>query len=226
VADAAHQLRTPVAGIRVLAQELEQELQALPPPAAGEQPWQPLLQQLLRSSERLSRLISQLLSLARSETALSVNAEQVPMDIVPLVRESAEPMVLQGLREGHSIALDAPAEPVVARAHPLWLGEVLTNLLDNARRYGGQHIVVRVRPLSGGGAEVQVEDDGEGVAPEQLERLFEPFWRGERADLRNDGGTGLGLAIAREIVERLGGQLEVNSRPAFSGIQFTVRLAA
>jgi two-component system, OmpR family, sensor histidine kinase TctE len=226
VADAAHQLRTPVAGIRVLAQELEQELRALPQPASGDLPWQPLLQQLLRSSERLSRLIGQLLSLARSETALSVNAEQVPMDVVPLVRESAEPMALQGLREGRSIALDAPAEPVVARAHPLWLGEVLTNLLDNARRYGGQHIVVRVRALAEGGAEVQVEDDGPGVAPDQLPRLFEPFWRGERADLRNDGGTGLGLAIAREIVERLGGRLEVCSRPAFPGIQFTVRLAA
>jgi two-component system sensor histidine kinase TctE len=222
VADAAHQLRTPVAGVRVLAQALEQELQALPGDRAA---WQPVLHQLLKSTERMSRLIGQLLSLARSETALSVDAEQASMDIVPLVRESAEPVVLQGLREGRSIALDAPERPVVARAHPLWLGEVLNNLLDNARRYGGQHIVLRVRPLEPGGAEVQVEDDGPGVEPEQLPRLFEPFWRGDRADLRNDGGTGLGLAIAREIVERLGGHLDVESRPRFAGIRFTIRLA-
>jgi two-component system sensor histidine kinase TctE len=228
VADAAHQLRTPVAGIRVLAQELEQELRGLESAqgagAAGG--WRPLLEQLGRSSDRLSRLIGQLLSLARSETALSMNAEQAPMDIVPLVRESAEPMVLQGLKEGRTISLDAPAEPVIARAHPLWLGEVLTNLLDNARRYGGEHVVLRVRPLDSGGAEVEVEDDGPGVPPEQLPRLFEPFWRGERADLRNDGGTGLGLAIAREIVERLGGRLEAASRPDFDGMRFTVHLAA
>jgi len=102
----------------------------------------------------------------------------------------------------------------------------VNNLLDNARRYGGEHIVLRVRPLAAGGAEVVVEDDGPGVPPEQIGRLFEPFWRGERADLRNDGGTGLGLAIAREIVERLGGRIDATSRPAFAGMRLTVRLSA
>ena len=71
-----------------------------------------------------------------------------------------------------------------------------------------------------------MEDDGPGVTPDQLPRLFEPFWRGDRADLRNDGGTGLGLAIAREIIERLGGRIDVASRPQFAGMQFTIRLAA
>ncbi len=221
VADAAHQLRTPVAGIRVLAQELERELAAVP---GGS--WRPLLGELSRTSERLSRLIGQLLSLARSETALAVNAEHRPQDILPLLREATEPLVLQGLREGRSIELDAPESPVVARAHPIWLGEVVVNLLDNARRYGGPHIQLRVRARPEGGAELLVEDDGEGVAPEQLPRLFEPFWRGERADLRNDGGTGLGLAIAREIVERLGGTLHARSRPDYPGMQFVVTLAA
>jgi len=221
VADAAHQLRTPVAGIRVLAQELERELAA-----AGEQGWRPLLTELNASSERLTRLIGQLLSLASSETALTMNAEHRPQDIVPLLREATEPLVLAGLRQGRSIELDAPREPVVARAHPVWLGEVVNNLLDNAQRYGGARITMRVRPLAGGGAEVTVEDDGPGVPEADLPRLFEPFWRGPRADLRNDGGTGLGLAIAREIVERLGGTLSAATRPAVAGMCFTVRLAA
>ncbi|TDM06469.1 MAG: hypothetical protein C4K60_18150 [Ideonella sp. MAG2] len=227
VADAAHQLRTPVAGIRVLSQALGQELAAALPPAGQNAPeWQALLVQLGHSTDHLSRLIGQLLSLARSETALSVDAEQETLDLVPLVRESAEPMVLRSLREGRSIVLDAPDGPVLARAHALWLGEVIVNLLDNALRYGGEHINVRICARPGGGGEIAVEDDGPGVTAEQLPRLFEPFWRGERADLRNDNGTGLGLAIAREIVTRLGGELLAVSRPEFQGMRFVVVLTA
>lgn len=222
VADAAHQLRTPVAGIRLLAQELEQELDA---EGAAGKPWRPLLTQLRGSSERLGRLIGQLLSLARSETALTMNAEHASQDIVPLLREATEPLVLKGLRQGRLVELEAPAEPVLARAHPVWLGEVVNNLIDNAQRYGGPHIVLRVLPCVGGGAEVMIDDDGAGVAPDLLPRLFEPFWRGERADLRNDDGTGLGLAIAREIVQRLGGTLEAVTRPQFDGMRFIVKLA-
>ncbi len=224
VADAAHQLRTPVAGIRVLAQELDRELRSTAMPADGAG-WQSLLSELHSSTERLARLIGQLLSLAGSETALTMDAEHRPQDIVPLLREATEPLVLQGLRRGRNIELDAPPEPVVARAHPIWLGEVVNNLLDNAQRYGGPNILLRVAALPGGGAEVSVEDDGAGVRPEELPRLFEPFWRGERADMRNDGGTGLGLAIAREIVQRLGGTLTAATRPEVSGMRFTVRLA-
>jgi two-component system, OmpR family, sensor histidine kinase TctE len=219
VADAAHQLRTPVAGIRVLAQELERELAA-----AGAQGWRPLLEELGHSTERLSRLLGQLLSLAKSETALTMNAEHRPQDIVPLVRTATEPLVLRALRQGRQIELDAPEAPVIARAHPVWLGEVLNNLLDNAQRYGGPRITMRVQGLPAGGAQVTVEDDGPGVPVDQMARLFEPFWRGDRADLRNDGGTGLGLAIAREIVERLGGTLEAATRPEVAGMRFTVRL--
>lgn len=226
VADAAHQLRTPVAGIRVLAQALEQELAASPGGTPGEAGWQPLLAQLARSTDRLSRLIGQLLSLARSETALAVDVEQQTLDIVPVLRESAEPAVLQGLRDGRCLELDAPDEPVLARAHPLWLGEVLVNLLDNAARYGGGHVVVKVRRAPAGGALITVEDDGPGVSPEQLGHLFEPFWRGARADLRNDGGTGLGLTIAREIVLRLGGEIRAESRPQFAGLRYTIQLPA
>lgn len=230
VADAAHQLRTPVAGIRVLAQELDRELAGaavgLGADGTGAAPgWRPLLGELHSSTERLSRLIGQLLSLAGSETALTMDAEHRPQDIVPLLREATEPLVLQILRQGHVIELDAPDTPVVARAHPIWLGEVVNNLLDNAQRYGGRHIELRVASLVEGGAEITVEDDGPGVSADELPRLFEPFWRGERADLRNDGGTGLGLAIAREIVARLGGTLTATTRPEVDGMRFTVRLA-
>jgi two-component system, OmpR family, sensor histidine kinase TctE len=185
-----------------------------------------LLAELDLSTQRMTRLITQLLSLAGSETALTIDAEHRAQDIVPLLREATEPLVLQGLRSGRVIELDAPEAPVVARSHPIWLGEVVNNLLDNAQRYGGRHIVLRVAGLPEGGAEVVVQDDGPGVRPDELPRLFEPFWRGERADVRADGGTGLGLAIAREIVTRLGGTLEAATRPQVDGMRFTVRLAA
>ncbi|HSW04527.1 sensor histidine kinase [Aquabacterium sp.] len=226
IADAAHQLRTPVAGMRVLLQDLQQELAAVTP-ADANRPWQPVLAQLLSSSDRMARLIGQLLSLARSETSLAVDAEHHTQDIVPVLREATEPLVLRALKAGRSITLEAPDAPVAARIHPLWFGEVLVNLLDNALRYGGEHISLRVQPADAQlPARVEVEDDGPGVAPEQLGRLFEPFWRGERADVRNDGGTGLGLAIAREIVERMGGTLEAATRPQVPGMRFTIRLAA
>ena len=225
VADAAHQLRTPVAGIRVLAQELQRTLN-LAAPAQPNIDGQQLLSELDLSTERLTRLISQLLSLAGSETALTMDAEDTALDIVPLLREATEPLVLQGLRKGLQIELIAPHHPVVARAHPIWLGEVINNLLDNAQRYGGARIVLRVEALPMGGAEISVEDNGPGVRAEELSRLFEPFWRGERADIRADGGTGLGLAIAREIVARLGGALSAATRPEVDGMRFTVRLTA
>jgi two-component system sensor histidine kinase TctE len=86
-------------------------------------------------------------------------------------------------------------------------------------------VTLRVTALAGGGAQVVVEDNGNGVPPEQLAQLFEPFWRGERADLRNDGGTGLGLTIAREVVQRLGGGIAAATRPEFQGLRFTITLA-
>jgi two-component system sensor histidine kinase TctE len=165
-----------------------------------------------------------LLSLARSETELAGDGELRTQDVVPLVRDATEGAVLMAMRAGRSVELRAPARAVLARAHPIWLGEVMNNLLDNAVRYGGTQIVMSIHDRAEGGAEIGVEDNGPGVADDELPRMFEPFWRGDRADTRNDGGTGLGLAIAREIVERLGGTLVASRGPAGAGMRFTVTL--
>jgi len=223
VADAAHQMRTPVAGLRVLTQELEQELKALPAAAGAAPAWEPVLRAMLQSSERLARLIGQLLSLARSEAALAFDGEQGRMDLRPILREAAEPLALRAAREGKSLSLEMPMEPVLAQAHPLWLGEALVNVLDNALRYGGPHIVLRLGVVEGQ-AQIDIEDDGEGVAPQDLPRLSEAFWRGARADTRNDGGTGLGLAIAFEIISRLGGSWAAFTRPELQGFRIRWRL--
>jgi signal transduction histidine kinase len=116
-----------------------------------------------------------------------------------------------------------PETPVPALAHTVWLGEALSNALDNALRYGGSSIVVRLQALADG-ALIEIEDDGPGVAPQDLPRLAEPLWRGERADQRSDGGTGLGLAIAYEVVTRLGGQWTAQTRPELDGFRLSWRL--
>ena len=122
------------------------------------------------------------------------------------------------------MALEAP-EQAMARAHPVWLAEVVSNLLDNALRYGGSNIEVKVRaePSS---ATIEVCDNGPGIPPEQRELIFEPFWRGDRADLRGHEGTGLGLAIVREVVVGMGGRIAVRSRPDVDGTCFVVELTA
>lgn len=223
VADAAHQLRTPVAGIRVLSQELRRELDGHAEVAGS----QPLLDALVASTDRMSRLVSQLLNLARSESALrgAAAGELAAIDVLPVVREAAEPLVLAATRQGRMIALEAPAGPCMARAHPVWLGEVVSNLLDNALRYGGPTVEVRVEERPGELA-IVVQDDGEGIACEHRDLIFKPFWRGERADTRSVEGTGLGLAIVQEVVQGMGGRIELASRPGLAGTRFTVVLVA
>lgn len=220
VADAAHQLRTPVAGVRVLAQQLQEEFKD------GDGGTQTLLHVLVGSTERMSRLIGQLLNLARSDAALHSLAsnELQCIDVLPVIREAAEPLVLRANQEGRQVSLDAP-EQLHARAHPVWLAEVLSNLLDNALRYGGPNIELKVRGTAGG-AVVEVCDDGAGIPPGQRELIFEPFWRGDRADVREHEGTGLGLAIVKEVVIGMGGSIAVRSRPEFDGTCFTVTLGA
>lgn len=224
VADAAHQLRTPVAGLRVLTQELEFELNQ----NKGAEPggWQPLLVALLQSSDRLTRLIGQLLSLVRSQGAhQALDGKQRRQDLRAVLREAAEPFAIRAARQGRSLLLEMPETPVLARADALWLGEALANVLDNALRYGGDQLVVTVRELAGA-VQIDIEDDGAGVLPADLPRLTEPFWRGERADTRGDdgGGSGLGLAISYEVIARLGGSWVAQTRPEFAGLRIRWQL--
>ncbi|MEO3691446.1 sensor histidine kinase [Roseateles paludis] len=212
VADAAHQLRTPVAGLRVLIQELAQEL----PLDAN---LAPLVQALSSSGERLSRLIGQLLSLVRTQGALGVETEVEALDVAVLLRQAAEPAAVRAARAGRELELQAPAPGLRVRAHAFWLGEALSNVLDNALRYGGPHIVLRASSTPEGHVRIEIEDNGAGVPPEDLPRLIEPFWRGQRADVREAGGSGLGLAIAYEIITRLGGHWVLRSRPEVDGFR-------
>jgi two-component system, OmpR family, sensor histidine kinase BaeS len=124
---------------------------------------------------------------------------------------------------GVALTVDAPG-PVRVRADPDRLRQVLGNLLSNAIRYTdhGGHVLLKVR-AEAGEAVLTVQDTGVGIAPGDLSRVFDRFWRADPARQRATGGTGLGLTIAHRIVTDHGGRVDVTSRPHI-GTTFAVRL--
>jgi two-component system, OmpR family, phosphate regulon sensor histidine kinase PhoR len=214
VANASHELKTPVAAVRVLAETL---LTALPDdPGAG----RGFAVRIGREAERLDALVRDLLDLSRVERG-TLDVE--PVDLVGLVKE-----VVGGYAdraEERRVKLRTELQPGVAmRGDRAQLGLLLSNLVDNAVRFTSPRGTVRVR-LDGseGRAVLQVSDTGEGIPAGELSRIFERFYRVDKARTRQTGGTGLGLAIVRHVVESHGGTVTVDSELG-RGTTFTVSL--
>jgi signal transduction histidine kinase len=199
VADAAHELRSPLANMRT---ELEVAQRIGDPPNVDD---------LLLDLDRLTRLVDDLLLLARSDEG-RVPACTELIDVGALLRETAE----------HFAAARVPVTVVGdaagwASGDPMALRHVLTNLVDNAVRHASSRVTLIGTP--GGFA---VVDDGPGIAPTDRERVFERFTRLDDARARDAGGAGLGLAIVRELVRRHGGT--VTLADAKPGLRVQVRL--
>jgi len=125
-----------------------------------------------------------------------------------------------------TVTANLPPGPVLVKADPVWLRLVTLSLLDNAIKYNRPDGAVTVDlRTEGSQLLVNIKDTGEGIAPEHMDRIFDRFYRVDRARSRETGGVGLGLAIARRAVDLLGGTLELNSRPG-EGTTATVRLNA
>lgn len=151
--------------------------------------------------ERMHGLLRNLLDFARDEPA-----QAVEVDLPQLMQDALATVRHQPAFRGVALEVEAVGEPRV-RADPARIHQVLVNLLLNAAQAGARR--VRLRAGAGPPVTLAVEDDGEGIAPEHLPRIFEPFWT-----TRSPGrGTGLGLAIAQRIVEQSGGRIEVSSAP-------------
>jgi two-component system, OmpR family, phosphate regulon sensor histidine kinase PhoR len=214
VANASHELKTPVAAVRALAETL---LTALPDdPDAGRR----FAERIARETERLDVLARDLLDLSRVERG-TLDVE--PVDLVGLVKE-----VVGGYAdraEERHIGLDTELQPGVAmRGDRAQLGLLLSNLIDNALRYTAPKGMVCVRlDAAEGRAVLQVADNGEGIPAGELPRIFERFYRVDKARTRQTGGTGLGLAIVRHVAEAHGGTVRVDSELA-QGSTFTVTL--
>jgi signal transduction histidine kinase len=213
VADASHEMRTPLAAIRSTADAALTESSGRPP---GEDA---ALQTILQATDRLTRLTNDLLVLARTDgPALGRDLRTVDLSVV--VAEAVERFcAAQPAPDRVRLSL---ASDLLVAADGVEIDRIVTNLLDNAIRYGGGHRPVEVRTIeSDGRAIVEVVDDGPGIAGADIGRIFEPFYR-VRSDAAAADGTGLGLAIAADLARRNGGRLSVDSAP---GTGSTFRLS-
>ncbi|MBQ0933298.1 sensor histidine kinase [Ideonella sp. 4Y16] len=203
ISDAAHQLRTPLAGLK---SQTELALREATDPAL-----QARLTRVHESAARSAHLVNQLLTLARAEPESASRQDRAVLDLARLARELTAEWVPRALAAGVDLGYDEPEpapppEDTQVEGIALLLREALHNLIDNAVRYAGAGRVVTVRVRQGGGQVcMEVEDDGPGLSEPDRERMFERFTRA-----RHDGsGCGLGLAIVREIVERHAGQVRL-----------------
>jgi signal transduction histidine kinase len=199
IANVSHELRTPIAALQAVLENVVDGV-ADPDPDT--------LATALTQTERLGRLVAELLDLSRIEAgALAIRPEVVALAEL-LDRAVAESRVAADVA-GRGVRFDVDVQPPDATitADPGRLHQVVVNLLDNAARHGPSGTAVRLGCWSTGGQVVlEVRDEGPGIAVEDRDRVFDRFTRGERAA---GGGTGLGLAIARWVVELHGGRIEV-----------------
>jgi len=215
-ADAAHELRTPLTVLHA-ATDLLQQHRTEPLDNNGE-----LFDDVRQEIGRMERLVTDLLTLARSDLGeLDLAVGQV--NLVPLATEMVRLAAPLAGERGLELTSASDSEPVTVEADPDRLQQVLLILLDNAIKHtppGGKVTLAARR--QGGEALIEVKDTGEGISPEHLPRLFDRFYRADRARSRS-GGVGLGLAIAKSLVEAHGGQLSVTSVLG-SGVTVTIRL--
>jgi len=212
VADASHELKSPLAAVQA---ELEV---ALAHPQAAD--WPATAVRLLHEDERMERLVEDLLFLAQCDdgdfTSLTMPAEVVALDAV--VADETDRLAQRGTV---AVDLDVAVGPggAAVAGRPEHLARVVRNLLENAARHARRRVTVTLR--SAEAVELVVADDGPGIDPADRRRVFDRFTRLDDARSRDEGGSGLGLPIAREIVEAHGGRIAIGDGP---GGRFVVRL--
>ncbi len=214
VANASHELKTPVASIQAIAETLRHAAAEDPEARAR------FLERLELEAIRLTRLVGDLLDLSRLEGGL---AESEVVDVGRVVTDEVDRLRPRAEGAGLRLVVDAP-DRVEVRGSESDLGLMVHNLLDNAIRYSPDGGEVRATLSTGGGlAELRIADTGLGIPARDLDRVFERFYRVDPARSRSTGGTGLGLAIVRHVAQSHGGDVEVRSVLG-AGSTFIVRL--
>jgi len=197
LADAAHQLKTPLAGLRMQAELAGREIDA---GATDAQSLKRSLQQIARSSQRAAHMVNQLLTMARAENREQALRKQ-PLNLADVVTETVRDFVPRALEKRIDLGYEGPDDDTdtMLHGHPVLIREMVRNLVDNALQYtpAGGSVTARVVVDPVGRAVVlQVEDTGPGIAADERDQVFQPFYRSPDASV---DGSGLGLAIVREV---------------------------
>lgn len=215
LADVSHELRTPLTVLRGNAQV------GLALGAEGEQ--RQLLEEVVEESKRMSRMVEELLFLARSDSSPpTLEPETVP--VPSLTSELAGRAAVLARERGANLETNLEAGGTL-RADPARLEQAVLVLVDNAIKYGppGGTVTLGSDVTAQGQLRIFVEDNGQGIPKEDLPRIFERFYRVDKARSRRLGGTGLGLPIAKTIVEAHGGHITAESRPG-KGTRMSIHL--
>ncbi|NKI71960.1 sensor histidine kinase [Collimonas pratensis] len=213
IADAAHQMKTPLAGMRMqselaLRQTRQEDIHRS-------------LEQLAKSSESATRLVNQLLSLARAENQSQENAPFVQRDLSELARGVVQDWVEASFTQRIDLGFEQAEQPLTVMCNPLMLRELIGNLIDNALHYTPVEgrVTVRVRadgePGQAQFAILEVEDTGPGIPPAERDHIFQRFYR-ILDNSRSRSGSGLGLAIVREIAQQHDAQIAISYNPRSS----------
>ena len=219
VADAAHQLRTPLAGLQAQVEAWAQEASARPVQSTLALPTEQVVK-LRNATRRTSQLANQLLALSRADARGMHSQPQQRVDLKALCEDSLQDHLDAATARGIDLGLDALA--VEAMGHEWLLRELLSNLVDNAVKYTGEAGSVTIRcGRRGSGAFIEVEDDGPGVAPAERPRILERFYRVQGTQ---GEGNGLGLAIAEEIARVHHSHLQLHSGAGGRGLKVTLPL--
>jgi two-component system phosphate regulon sensor histidine kinase PhoR len=218
LSNVSHELRTPLTAIITFVESLEEG--AIDDPEHNRR----FLSVIRRNSERMHNLINDILELSAIESG-AAEVEPAAVRLAPLVNDCLTALAARAAERNVVLRNEVPAE-VEVRADARRLEQMLTNLLDNAIKFSAGGGEVRVSHERAAGRDrVHVADAGEGIPPEHAGRIFERFYRVDRARSRALGGTGLGLAIVKHLARAHGGEASVRSEPG-RGSVFTVELPA
>ena len=214
IADAAHQLRTPIAGLKI---QIERALLS-----TDMDEIRPALGQLQTSAERIAHLSNQLLTLARAEPGASDETRFTDIDLNAIARETGMLWVPRAIERNIDLGFSGSDRPVHIRGDVLLLQELISNLIDNAVRYGRDGgsitVLLRARPVP----QLIIDDDGPGIPEQERGKVFERFYRMPGSP---GGGSGLGLAIVREIAQAHGAELQLEKPEGGTGTRVRITFA-
>jgi signal transduction histidine kinase len=214
VAVTSHEMRTPLAAIRGFVDMLQRRRAELTDAEVEE-----FLQVISVQTDRLIRLADDLVTM-QSLDASTLTIEHEPIVLVPALEQ-----LVRDLPDGDRVELRVSADaPPTIESDALRLGQVVTNLLTNALKYSGDDamVAIEVEPAGTSDIGIAVIDRGIGIEPDELGRVFEPFYRTVEG-ARSAEGSGLGLAIVRRLVDALGGDIAARPTPG-GGATFRVTL--